>query len=120
MSSFRSAQSSEDELLTIASAARLIAARGLSPVELARYLLERIENLDPQVNAYITVTGELALEQARRAESEITHGGYRGALHGIPVGLKDIYNTKGNLTSANSRVYLENVPAEDAAATTKL
>src|SRR5262249_34678190 len=120
MSSFRSSQDSGDNLLTIASAARLIAARELSPVELTRYLLERIEKLDPQINAYISVTGELALEQARRAQSEIAHGGYRGALHGIPVGLKDIYNTKGILTSAHSRIYLKNVPAEDAAATTKL
>lgn len=108
------------EFLTITEASRLVAARKLSPVELARSLLERIEAIDPQVNAFITLTADLALEQARKAEAEIVRGNYRGPLHGIPVGLKDIYNTKGVLTSGHSRISINHVPTEDATATTKL
>lgn len=106
--------------LTLARAAELIRTRKLSPVELARAYLERIEALDKQVNAYITVTAELALEQARRAEHEIANGDWRGPLHGIPFALKDIYNTRGILTSAHSRVCLHNVPRENATAVAKL
>src|SRR6187551_2989657 len=111
-----------DELhyLSIARAAELIRKRKLSPLELTTALLERIATFDPQLNAFITVTVDLALEQARRAEREIANGDYRGTLHGIPFGLKDIYNTKGILTSGHSRVCADNVPDEDAAATRKL
>lgn len=111
-----------DELhyLSIARAAELIRKRKLSPLELTTALLERIAAFDPQLNAFITVTADLALKQARRAEREIAKGDYRGALHGIPFGLKDIYNTKGILTSGHSRVCVDNVPDEDAAATRKL
>lgn len=106
--------------LTIAEAARLIAAREISPVELAQALLRRIELLDPQVNAFITVTGELALRQARVAEAEIAAGRYRGPMHGIPFALKDIYNTAGVLTSANSKICIDNIPSEDATAVARL
>ena len=100
--------------LTIAEASRLIRARKLSPVELTEALLARIGALDPQLNAYITLTADLARKQARRAQREIAKGDYRGPLHGIPLGLKDIYNTKGILTSAHSRICIDNVPADDA------
>jgi aspartyl-tRNA(Asn)/glutamyl-tRNA(Gln) amidotransferase subunit A len=73
--------------LGLAEAARLIETRQLSPVELVEDQLERIEALDPQINAYITVTAELAREQAREAVREIAAGGYRGPLHGIPIAL---------------------------------
>ncbi|MBI4194101.1 MAG: amidase [Betaproteobacteria bacterium] len=106
--------------LTVADAARLIRARKLSPVELTRAILQRIEALDPQLDAYITVTADLALKQARRAEREIAKGDRRGPLHGIPFGLKDIYNTRGILTSGHSRTFLDNVPREDATTTRKL
>lgn len=106
--------------LSIGEAARLIKSRRLSPVELTRALLQRIEALDPQLNAYITVTADLALKQARRAEREIVKGGYRGPLHGIPFGLKDIYNTKGILTSGHSKVCIDNVPASDATTVRRL
>lgn len=111
-----------DELYftTIARAAELIRARKLSPVELAQAYLKRIAELDPQLNAYITVTAASAIEQARRAEQEIAKGNYRGPLHGIPFGLKDIYNTRGILTTAGSRVCNENVPDEDATTVGKL
>jgi len=111
-----------DELhfATIAQAADLIRARKLSPVELTQAHLKRIAELDPQLNAYVTVTADPALEQARRAEQEIAKGNYRGPLHGIPFGLKDIYNTRGILTTAGSRVCSGNVPDEDATTVRKL
>jgi aspartyl-tRNA(Asn)/glutamyl-tRNA(Gln) amidotransferase subunit A len=106
--------------LTIAEASRLIKARKLSPVELTRACLSRVEALDPQVNAFITLTGDLALRQARKAEREIAGGNWRGPLHGVPFALKDIYDTKGILTSGGSRVSIDNVPARDAACVRKL
>jgi aspartyl-tRNA(Asn)/glutamyl-tRNA(Gln) amidotransferase subunit A len=110
----------EMHFLTIAEAGKLIQARKLSPVELTDAFLKRIEDLDPQLNAFITVTAELARRQAKQAELEIAKGTYRGPLHGIPFGLKDIYNTRGILTSGHSRVCINNVPAADAATTRKL
>ncbi len=82
--------------LTIAEAAPLIAAKKLSPVDLTAAYLQRIEKFDSQLNAYITVLPELAMKAARAAEAEIMKGGYKGPLHGIPIALKDIYNTKGS------------------------
>jgi len=105
---------------TVAELGALIRRRELSPVELTRAYLKRIGELDPQLNAYITVTADLALAQARLAESEIAKGSYRGPLHGIPFGLKDIYNTKGILTSGHSKVCIGNIPGEDATTTRKL
>jgi aspartyl-tRNA(Asn)/glutamyl-tRNA(Gln) amidotransferase subunit A len=107
-------------LLSIADAGKLIRARQLSPVELTDALLRRIADLDPQVHAFITLTAERAREQARKAEQEIVKGGYRGPLHGIPFGLKDIYDTQGILTSGHSKVCMNNVPESDAAATKAL
>jgi len=110
-----------DELhfLSIAEAARLIKARKLSPVEYTDALLNRIETFEPQLNAFITLAADKAREQARNAEAEIAAGRYRGALHGIPFALKDIYNTKGLLTTGGSKVGMDNVPTFDAT-TTKL
>jgi aspartyl-tRNA(Asn)/glutamyl-tRNA(Gln) amidotransferase subunit A len=111
-----------DELhtLTIAAAAELLESRKLSPVEYADALISRIDALDPQVDAFITVTAELARSQAKEAERDIAKGNYRGPLHGIPLGLKDIYNTRGILTSGGSRVGADNVPSEDATTARKL
>ena len=97
--------------LTIAEAARLIASREISPVALTGALLRRIGALDPQVNAFITVTADLAMRQAKLAEAEIVAGHYRGPMHGIPFGLKDLYNTAGILTSAHSKICIDNIPA---------
>src|SRR5262245_30400159 len=83
--------------LTLAEAAKLIERRELSPVELVEALLTRIAACEPQVNAFITVTGEHARGQARRAEREIAAGDYRGPLHGIPFALKDVIDTAGIL-----------------------
>src|SRR5690349_14339894 len=106
---------SDLDYIGVAEAARLIADRSLSPVELTQAKLDRIEQLDSQLNAFITVTAERAMEEARAAESEIVAGRHRGAMHGIPFGLKDVINTKGVLTTAHSRILIDNVPDHDAA-----
>jgi aspartyl-tRNA(Asn)/glutamyl-tRNA(Gln) amidotransferase subunit A len=107
-------------MLTIAEAAKLIEKKQLSPVELAEMSLARIEALGPQLDAFITVTAERAIDQARKAEAEIVAGNYRGALHGVPFGLKDIYDTKGILTSGHSKICIDRIPKADATTTAKL
>ncbi|MBI3053542.1 MAG: amidase [Betaproteobacteria bacterium] len=106
--------------INIAEAAQLIAARKLSPVEYTDALLARIGTFEPQLNAFITITADLARTQARLAEAEIMAGRYRGPLHGIPFALKDIYDTRGILTSGGSKVGLGNIPARDATTTRML
>jgi len=106
--------------LTIAEAARRIAARTLSPVEYTEHLLARVAALDPQLNAFITVTADLARAQAKQAEAELMAGRPRGPLHGVPLALKDIYNTRGILTSGGSKVGIGHIPDRDAACTRKL
>ena len=110
-----SSLSNDDDLPdTIPALARLIRARKLSPVTLAEHVLRRIERINPVIHAYITVCGEHALAQAHRAEREISNGDYRGPLHGIPYGLKDIYETAGIRTTGHSKVYEDHVPQTDA------
>jgi len=113
---------SEPELcfLTIAEAARLIKARKLSPVELTQALIKRVEGVEPQLHAFVTPTLDVARRQARQAEREIKSGRHRGALHGIPLGLKDIYNTAGIRTTGHSRVSMNDVPKTDATTTARL
>src|SRR5687767_13495191 len=108
------------DTFTLAEAARLIEARKLSPVELTQALLDRVDAYNPRLDAFITQTAELAMTQAKAAEAEIAGGNYRGPMHGIPFGLKDIYNTKGILTTGQSRTAIDNVPTEDAFTTAKL
>ena len=100
--------------LTIHELSRTIRDRSISPVELTRDCLARIEKLNPTLNAFITVTADSALDQARRAEQEILSGDYRGPLHGIPIGLKDILDTAGVRTTAASALYKDRIPDEDA------
>ena len=100
--------------LSIAAAARMLARREISPVELTRALLDRIAAIDPQLNAFLLVTADRALDQARAAEAEIMAGTYRGALHGIPIGLKDVYCTRGIRTTGHSRTRADFVPDFDA------
>ena len=108
------------EYLTIAEAARLISAKALSPVELLDSRLQRIERLDGQLNSFIRVLADEARATARTAEAEIAAGRYRGPLHGIPIGLKDIYETAGVATTGHSKVMQDYVPAADAFAVARL
>lgn len=89
-------------------------ARKISPVELTCDCLARIEKLNPKLNAFITVLAESALADAQRAEEEIQRGDYRGPLHGIPIGLKDILDTAGTRTTAASALFKDRIPIEDA------
>jgi aspartyl-tRNA(Asn)/glutamyl-tRNA(Gln) amidotransferase subunit A len=99
--------------LTIAEAGRLIAARKLSPVELAKALLARIKAVDPKINAFLTITDKAALTAARAAERAVM-AGTKHPLLGIPVAYKDIYATAGVPTTAHSRILQHNVPQHDA------
>ncbi|MSO75487.1 MAG: amidase [Alphaproteobacteria bacterium] len=102
------------EIPTIAEAAKLIAAKKLSPVELTKSRLARVKALDGQLNAFLLVTEERALADARAAEARMLAGTLKGPLDGIPIAHKDIYNTAGIRTTAHSRFLKDNVPAEDA------
>src|ERR671923_1231175 len=106
--------------LTIREASRLLQSRKLSPAELTRAFLNRIEQLDATLQCYITVLAERAMSEARHAEAEILRGDYRGPLHGIPIALKDLYDTQGIRTTASSRVMANRVPSEDATTTARL
>ncbi|MCE2403975.1 MAG: hypothetical protein J4F43_02335 [Dehalococcoidia bacterium] len=100
--------------LTIGEASGLIRRGELSPVELTRAFLDRIEAVDGRLHAFITVLADEALEEARAAEAEILKGEYRGALHGIPLAHKDLYDTAGVRTTSGSRVDEHRVPPEDS------
>lgn len=100
--------------LTIGEAAELVRRRKVSPVELTRACLARIEQLNPALNAFITITAESALAQAREAEAEVQRGKWRGPLHGIPIALKDLFDTAGVRTTAASALFKDRVPADDA------
>ena len=101
-------------ILTIAEAAKLIAAKKLSPVELAKTHLDRIGRLDPQLNAFLMVTEQRALADAKAAEARQMSGSPRGKLDGIPIAHKDIYCTAGIRTTAHSKLLKDNVPTRDA------
>src|ERR1700730_6572911 len=92
----------------------LIRKKSASPVELTQECLKRIEKLNPALNAYITVMGEQALAHARELETERQNGKWRGPLHGIPIGLKDLFDTAGVRTTAGSAVFADRIPSEDA------
>ena len=109
-----------DNILTIAEAAEAISSRELSATELTESLLKRVEAWQPHLDAFITLTKDHALEQARTADAEVAVGRYRGPLHGIPFGLKDIYGTAGILTTAHSKILEANVPTEDCAPVERL
>lgn len=100
--------------LSLAEVSALIANRSVSPVDVTEAVLERIDRLDPLLNAFITITGDTALADARAAEAEIAQGRYRGPLHGIPISLKDLLYTTGVRTTAGSRVLADFEPDRDA------
>ena len=100
--------------LDIAAVAHDISTRSLSPVALTEMMLDRIARIDPKLLSYVTVLKDDAIRSARQAEKEIADGNYRGALHGVPIAIKDIYDTKGVRTTACSKVRENYVPAEDS------
>jgi aspartyl-tRNA(Asn)/glutamyl-tRNA(Gln) amidotransferase subunit A len=106
--------------LSLSDVASLICEKKVSPIELTQACLARIEKLNPSLNAFITVTADLALEQARAAEQEIANGRYRGPLHGIPVALKDLVDTAGVRTTAASALFQERIPTKDATVVRRL
>src|SRR5436190_11033400 len=106
--------------LTVARAAALIQGRELSPLELAEQYLRRIERLNPRLNAYVTVSGERALEDARRAGDELAAGRSRGPLHGVPIGLKDLYDTAGIRTAGGAKIFADRVPDADCTVARRL
>src|ERR1035441_7641196 len=100
--------------LSIERASALIRTKKVSPVELTQACLSRIERLNPQLNAFITVTADSALVEARQAEVEIQQHRWRGALHGVPIALKDLVDTAGVRTTAGSELFKDRIPAQDA------
>ena len=105
---------------SIAELAQLIRSRKLSPVAVVQAYLDRIEAVNPKVNAFLNVTAEQALEQAKTAEREIAAGRYRGPLHGIPYAPKDLIATKGIRTTNGSKVTANWIPDRESAVTTRL
>jgi aspartyl-tRNA(Asn)/glutamyl-tRNA(Gln) amidotransferase subunit A len=99
---------------SLSEASDLVRTRSVSPKELTAACLARIERLNPMLNAFITVMAEQATADAVRAEAEIMKGRWRGPLHGIPVGLKDLFDTAGVRTTAASALFANRVPTEDA------
>ena len=100
--------------LSLSAASDLLRRKKVSPVELTQACLARIEQLNPRLNAFITVTAESALAQAREAEADIQHGHWRGALHGVPIALKDLVDTAGVRTTAASALFKDRIPTQDA------
>jgi aspartyl-tRNA(Asn)/glutamyl-tRNA(Gln) amidotransferase subunit A len=99
---------------TLSEASELVRTKKVSPKELTAACLARIQRVNPALNAFITVTAEQATADAQRAEAEIMKGRWRGPLHGIPVGLKDLFDTAGVRTTGGSAQFADRVPAEDA------
>jgi aspartyl-tRNA(Asn)/glutamyl-tRNA(Gln) amidotransferase subunit A len=111
-----SSEKSSHELcqFSLTEISALIQKKTISPVEITTAYLHRIEQLNPVLNAYITVTAESALEEAKSAEAEIARGAWRGPLHGVPVAVKDLLETSGIRTTAASAVLKHHIPSEDA------
>jgi aspartyl-tRNA(Asn)/glutamyl-tRNA(Gln) amidotransferase subunit A len=107
-------QSDDLTRLSIREVADLVSKKKVSPVELTKACLARIDRANPALNAFITITAESALSQAREAEDEVQHGKWRGPLHGIPIALKDLFDTAGVRTTAASGVFRDRIPKEDA------
>ena len=106
--------------LTLAAASRALHAREISSLELTDFFLARITSLNPTLNAFITVTADSAMAEAQHADEELAHGTDRGALHGLPLALKDLFDTRGVLTTAGSKILRDRIPADDAAVTARL
>src|SRR5580704_2376457 len=106
--------------MTIEEAAARLRTRKISSVELVQESLQTIHEAQPRLNALITVTEDLAIRQARRADEDLARGVDRGPLHGIPYALKDVFATKGVRTTYGSKIFAEHVPDHDSAVYEKL
>src|SRR6185312_10400803 len=106
--------------LTIERAANAFRTGEFTPSDLVETYLARIEQLDPTLNSYITVTAEAARSAAAQATDELSRGIDRGPLHGIPMGYKDLFATAGVRTTAGSRIHTHRVPLHDAAVVASL
>jgi Asp-tRNA(Asn)/Glu-tRNA(Gln) amidotransferase A subunit family amidase len=102
------------QVLNILETSEQLRSHRVSPVELTKDCLARIENLNPRLNAFITVTAESALAEARQAEQEISRGHWRGPMHGIPIALKDLIDVAGVPTTAGSNLFRDRMAKEDA------
>lgn len=109
-----SSSSQQLALLDLNQASQAVQTKEVSPVDLTKVCLARIEKLDPVLKAFITVTAESAMEEARQAEAEISRGEWKGPLHGIPLAVKDLAETAGVRTTAASAVLKHHIPSEDA------
>jgi aspartyl-tRNA(Asn)/glutamyl-tRNA(Gln) amidotransferase subunit A len=106
--------------MSVAEAASLIKAGKLSPLELTQAVLAQIEKVNPKLEAFVTITGETALQAAKQAETDIARGNWRGPLHGIPFALKDLIETENILTTGSSKVLPDYFPTRHAAVSEKL
>lgn len=106
--------------ISIKEAADLISAHKVKPSELVEAHIERINTTDDKLNSFITVLSESALRSSLIAEKEIMNGNYRGPIHGIPIGLKDLYDTAGTITTVGSKIYRGRLPQEDATVVSRL
>lgn len=106
--------------MSIADIAEKIESKALSPVEVVKVAIEEIKGKDSEINSFITLLADQAIEKAKEAERDIQNRKYKGVLHGIPVGLKDIIYTKGVRTTAGSEIYKDFVPNENAEIVNKL
>ena len=106
--------------ISIKEAAGLISAHKVKPSELVEAHIERINATDDKLNSFVTILSESALQSSFIAEKEIMNGNYRGPIHGIPIGLKDLYDTAGTITTVGSKIYRKRLPQEDATVVSKL
>ena len=105
---------------SLSETARLLRTKAISPVDLTQHMLDRVAVVDRNLNSYVTVTPDRALADARRAEAEIQSGRYRGPLHGMPVGVKDLCYTRGVATAAGTKIFSGFIPDFDATVVTRL
>ena len=105
---------------TVAELGELLRRRKITSKELTLSYLDRISHFDPKLNAFVTITRGLAIEQAERADFEIQHGGYLGPLHGVPYGAKDLLAAKGILTTWGSKIFSQQVFDHDATVISRL
>ena len=113
-------QKSDFQFLSIAELSELLRTRKVSSLEVTRATLDRIDKSNPALNAYITVMREQALQSAQKADSEIQQKKWRGSLHGVPIAVKDLFDTAGVRTTAGSSVFKDRVPEQDAEVIRKL